>query len=403
MKTAIIGTYPPRQCGIATFTQDLFRAIRPWCGEAPGIIAVSDGSEPGFPQEVRCVIHRDDAESYRQAAAYINACFDLVIIQHEYGIFGGDTGQHILLLAHELHIPIVTNFHTVLKTPNPREKTILQILAGLSRNVTVMTRSGVDLLSRTYRVIRENIVLIPHGVPHFPYSQEEAKQLLGLEDKKIMLSFGFLGPGKGLETAIEALPSVRDNDFLYIILGSTHPNVLRQEGEAYRNLLIESAHRLGVSERVQFVNQFATVELLTQYLCACDIYVTPYPNENQISSGTLSFAVGAGAAVLSTPYRYAKDLLGHQRGQLFDFGDSRGLAVKINQLLTRPRLLAKYRRNAASYGKRMAWSEIGKLHYALLNQLYTPLNRARSIEFPTADLGRNIPALLSSSREKLSF
>lgn len=403
MKIGIIGTYPPRKCGIATFTQDFFKSIRPLCGVQPRIIAVSDGTEEDFPEEVCFVIDRDDPESYMRAMRYINIRFDVIVIQHEYGIFGGEAGRYIVDLARELTVPLVTNFHTVLKNPRPEERTILQLLAGLSRKVTVMTRSGINLLSEEYRIIRENVVMIPHGVPQFPHDQEAAKRSLDLEKYKVMLSFGFLGPGKGIETALKALPAVRNRDFRYIVLGATHPNVLQHQGETYRESLIRMTERLGVSDRVQFVDQFVDEDLLVRYLCACDIYVTPYPNAHQISSGTLSFAIGAGAAVLSTPYWYAQDLLSHHRGQLFDFGDYVGLSELINQLLEQPRLLARYRRNAANYGKRMSWNQIGKLHYSLLEAICAPRKRPQVREYPTSDLQPGLSSMLRSTEQNFSF
>lgn len=368
MKIAIIGTYPPRQCGIATFTHDLYKSITQ-ISPTTAVVAISDGSESSFPEEVCFVIDRDSIESYGDAALFLNATFDVVLIQHEYGIFGGKAGHYILELVQGLSIPIVTNFHTVLQDPGIAEKRIIQFLSSYSSKVTVMTRFAIDLLEKIHGVRREKIVMIHHGVPDFPYNQEEAKLLLGLVDKKVMLTFGFLGPGKGLETAIEAVAAINDPDFTYIILGSTHPYVLRDHGEAYRKSLQKKAQTLRVADRIKFIDCFATEEMLVQYLSACDIYVTPYLNENQICSGTLAFAVGAGAAVISTPYWYAKDLLSDETGLLFDFKDSKGLSHLINILLKRPKLLSKYRNNAGNIGEEMRWSNVGKRYMMLLREL----------------------------------
>ena len=404
MKIAIIGTYPPRQCGIATFTCDLYKSLAYSSAEKPTIVALSDGSESYFPTEVSIVIERDKIESYQRAAKLIDSTFDICIIQHEYGIFGGDAGNYILDLARSLSIPIISNLHTVLSEPNPDERKVLQQLVQYSDKVTVMTKRAIDMLDVIYRIDRTKIALIPHGVPQFSYEQEEAKKSVGLENKKVMLSFGFLGPNKGLETAIEAVAAVAHPDFIYVILGSTHPNILRNEGEAYRESLQEKAEALGIADKILFINRFASEDLLIQYLSACDIYVTPYPHENQISSGTLSFAIGAGAAVISTPYWYAKDLLDEDRGLLFGFKDQKALSSLINQLLTNPELLAKYRRNAADYGRHMSWTNVGKMQLQLISGLLQVEARKKifSTPIPISGIGRPLPLALKPGQNKLS-
>ena len=401
MNIAIIGTYPPRQCGIATFTQDLFKSLHQDPNLAPAIIAISDGSEDFFPSEVYISIEKNKIASYLQAAKQINAAFDAVIIQHEYGIFGGESGDYILDFVRALSLPVVTNFHTVLQRPSDAELRVLQQLSAYSHSVTVMTDTAVEMLQQIYHIPARKIELIPHGVPHFPYRQSEAKQELGLTGKKVMLSFGFLGPSKGFETAIEAVAAVPHDDFVYIILGSTHPNILREAGESYREYLQAKAQELGIADRVYFINEFASEKLLTQYLSACDIYVTPYPNENQISSGTLSFAIGAGAAVVSTPYWYAKDLLKDDRGLLFDFKDSNALSLIIRALLEEPQLLAKYRYNAARYGASMSWSNVGKLQSKLLQRIVTK-DAPVAMTLPRSSAQHTINNLLRTSTHKLS-
>ncbi|WP_164122903.1 MULTISPECIES: glycosyltransferase family 4 protein [Sphingobacterium] len=401
MNIAIIGTYPPRQCGIATFTQDLFKSLQQDASLAPAIIAISDGSEDFFPSEVFISIEKNKIASYLQAAKQINTAFDAVIIQHEYGIFGGESGNYIVNFVQELSIPVITNFHTVLQYPSPTELRVLQQLSEYSQSITVMTDTAVEMLKRIYHITPRKIELIPHGVPYFAYNQSEAKQQLGLAGKKVMFSFGFLGPSKGFETAIEAVAAVPHDDFVYIILGSTHPNILRDAGEAYREYLLAKAQELGISEKVHFINEFASEKLLTQYLSACDIYVTPYPNENQISSGTLSFAIGAGAAVVSTPYWYAKDLLKDDRGLLFDFKDSNALSLIIRALLEEPQLLAKYRYNAARYGASMSWSKVGKLQSKLLQRIVTK-DVPVAMTLPRSSAKHTINNLLRTSTHKLS-
>ncbi len=405
MKIAIIGTYPPRQCGIATFTCDLYKSLIHSSDEKPTIVALSDGSESYFPTEVSIIIEKDKIESYRRAAKLINNSFDVCIIQHEYGIFGGEAGNFILDFAQALSIPIVSNLHTVLSEPNPTEMEVLQQLVKCSNKVTVMTKRAIGMLESIYHINRTKIALIPHGVPQFSHEHEQAKKNLGLENKKIMLSFGFLGPNKGLETAIEAVAAVNCPNFIYVILGSTHPNVLRNEGESYRQSLQERAKGLGIADKVQFINCFASEELLIQYLSACDIYVTPYPHENQISSGTLSFAIGAGAAVISTPYWYAKDLLGEDRGLLFDFKNQKALSLLINQLLEDPQLLAKYRKNAANYGRHMSWTNVGKMQLQLLAELvqfHEARKNTRLLPTSISGIARDFPLTLKSIQNKLS-
>lgn len=369
MKIAIIGSYPPRQCGIASFTHDLFKAINLNGSDEHGVIAVSDGSESAFPSEVIQVIDKSDPYSYIQAAHFINHCFDACIIQHEFGIFGGIYGNFVLHLLDLIHIPIVTNLHTVHPRPSADEFRIITRLAFSSSKITVMTARAVQLLEERYQIRKSKMELIPHGTPTFDHTQDSAKAALNLKEKYIMLSFGLLGPGKGFETALESLAHVQQDNFLYIILGQTHPDIIREEGEVYRNSLIQKATELGVQDKVRFVNEFASEELLVQYLTACDLFVTPYPNPNQICSGVLTFAIAAGAAVLSTPYLYAQDLLAEERGITFDFGDSNQLAILINRLLQDPILLAGYRERARLYGKVLSWPQIGQRHLALFADL----------------------------------
>ena len=368
MKIAIISTYPPQKCGIATFSEDLYKSLQIASTDTVHIIALTQGSDEQFPKEVVATIDKHQIRSYVQAADLINT-YDVCVLQHEYGIFGGECGEYILTLCNLLHIPIVTNFHTILPKPSAKEKEILQHLGQLSSLITVMTNWAVNMLNSIYQIPVDKVRMVPHGVPVFDYQQELAKQKLNLQDKKVLLSFGFLGRGKGFETAIEAIKDVRDPNFIYIILGITHPNVYKEEGETYRNQLIEKCESLGIADKVDFVNEFASLELLKDYLTACDMYVTPYPNENQISSGTLSFALGAGAAVISTPYLYARDLLADERGLLFDFFDANALSKILNNLLENPILLDKYRGNARSHGETMQWPNVGRNYAALLHSV----------------------------------
>jgi glycosyltransferase involved in cell wall biosynthesis len=371
MKIAIIGTYPPRQCGIATFSHDLYHSLPRSLANDHHIFAVSDGSEYVFPEEVTYIIEKENLDSYIQAADVINNAFDACIIQHEYGIFGGETGSYIIDLLQHLNVPVLTNLHTVLEHPHHNEYRILRALAQYSSKITVMTSRAINMLETIYQIDRNQVSLIPHGVPNFDCDQDMAKRKLGFQNKKVMLSFGFVGKSKGFETAIQAVSQIENDYFVYIILGSTHPNVLKHEGDSYRHDLMDMVMALNIGHKVQFVNQFASEKLLKEYLTACDIYVTPYPNENQISSGTLSFALGAGAACISTPYWYAKDLLADDRGLFFPFNDAHALSSVVNDLLDQPDKLQYYRNNASIYGKQMSWSNVGKRQFQLLNELCT--------------------------------
>lgn len=377
MKIIVIGTYPPRQCGIATFTSAFRTALQELAGDQVDILAISDGTEGGFPQEVRATIDRDDRSQYAQSADWISSNYDCCILQHEFGIFGGASGEHILELINRLGVPLITNLHTVVPNPSSDEKRVMTSLITASSKITVMSQRAVSFLIEIYHAQNDKIQLIRHGVPTFTLPQERAKSALGLQGKKVMLSFGFLGQGKGYETAIQAVSLIPDPNFLYIILGSTHPNVLREEGEQYRNFLKDRVTTLGASERIKFIDCFASETLLKSYLSACDMFVTPYPNENQISSGTLSFALAAGTAVLSTPYWYARDVLQDDRGLLFPFGDAKSLADHISLFLSDRAKLVTYRTRAKQFGATMSWKNIAKAHHHLIGTLLKIDQRTR--------------------------
>lgn len=380
MKILIIGTYMPRKCGIATFTHDLYKSISKKNNEI-NILAISDGSESSFPKEVKRIITRDEKESYFLAAKWVESQnYDCCILQHEFGIFGGNAGDFILDFVKNINIPIITNLHTILQNPNTEEFNVVKELAAISIKITAMTKRGIEMLKDVYSLNPFKLDLVPHGVPDFNLTHEQAKARLGYEDKKVMLSFGLLGRSKGYEVAIKASSLVEDDNFIYIILGATHPNVLKEEGESYKNSLIQQARDLKLSGKVFFIDHFVSDDMLQLYLKACDIYVTPYPNKNQMSSGTLSFAIGAGAAVISTPYWYAIDLLANDRGLLFDFNDSNELANHINDLLKNPNKLNRYKENALQFGKSMSWKNVGNMHLQLISKLINPRNKIQEIK-----------------------
>ena len=279
---------------------------------------------------------------------------------------GGQNGVYILPLLHRLEIPLVVTLHTILKTPTYNEKAVLQEIGKMAQKIVVMSQKAIEFLVDIYDVPREKIALIEHGVPDIKFSPAKSKEEFKLGSKKVLLTFGFIGRNKGIETVINALPDViqRHPDVVYIILGKTHPNVLRHSGEEYRIFLMRLVKNLQLENHVLFLNQFIDVQDLFKYLAATDIYITPYLNESQITSGTLSYAVGVGAAVLSTPYWHAAELLADGRGRLFDFGNSRQLSSTINELLDHPEELNNLKKTALEYGRNFTWPKTGEKYVA---------------------------------------
>jgi glycosyltransferase involved in cell wall biosynthesis len=328
MKIAFIGTYPPRECGIGTFTNNLLTSV---LLNKPAdkhnfeavVVAVDDHNLTyDYPPEVKLKIRQERQEDYLKAAKYINLFgADICILQHEFGIYGGQNGVYILPLLHRLEIPMVVTLHTILKTPSYNEKAVLQEIGKMAQKIVVMSQKAIEFLVEIYNIPRDKIALIEHGVPDIKFNQVKSKEEFKLRGKKVLLTFGFIGRNKGIETVINALPDViqKHPDVVYIVLGKTHPNVLRHSGEEYRIFLMRLVKKLHLEKHVMFLNQFIDVQDLFKYLSATDIYITPYLNESQITSGTLSYAVGVGAAVLSTPYWHAAELLADGRGRLFRF------------------------------------------------------------------------------------
>ena len=348
MKLAFIGTYPPRECGIGTFTNNLFNSMlvnnksRKY-GNEGFVVALNDNDLTyKYPSEVKLTVRQEHQEDYLQAAKYINQSgVDLCILEHEFGIFGGQSGLYILPLLHRLEVPLVVTLHTILKSPSYNEKAILEEICKMASKIVVMSRKAIEFLVSIYNVPAEKVVLIEHGVPDIQFNQDKSKKEFKLENKKVILTFGFIGRNKGIETVIKALPKVVENhpDVIYLILGKTHPNVLRHSGEEYRLYLTRLVNSLNLDKNVIFLSEFLDEQDLFKYLFASDIYITPYLNEAQITSGTLSYAVGVGSAVISTPYWHASELLAEGRGRIFDFNDSNGLTSILNELLDKPETL----------------------------------------------------------------
>ena len=365
-RIAFVGNYLPRRCGIATFTTDLCEAI---AGQYPDTscfaVPVND-SEAGYayPSRVRFELTENDVESYRRAADFLNINdVDLVCLQHEYGIFGGRAGGHILALLSELRMPIVTTFHTVLQDPDADQRRVLERIAAFSDRLVVMSERGAEFLRDVYGVPSEKIDMIPHGIPDVPFMDPSFhKDVFGVEGKTVLLTFGLLSASKGIEDVITALPEIveRFPNVVYFILGATHPNVIEKDGESYRLSLQWLAEEKGVAGHVVFFNRFVSIEELVDFIGAADIYITPYLNEAQITSGTLAYTLGAGRAIVSTPYWYAEEMLADGRGVLVPFRDPSAIAKQVIELLDNEPERHAMRKRAYLYGRSMIWPEVAE-------------------------------------------
>ena len=364
MKIAFISTYKPRECGIATFTENLIRSMAQSqdtqdTNYSVYVVAMDDKDESyPYPDIVKYTIRESHQKDYLKAADYINHNTDICFLQHEFGIFGGNSGVYILPLLHRLKIPLIVTLHTVLKNPTFSEKAIIKEIARQAVTVVVMSKLAVSFLRDIYQVPRHKIRIIEHGFPEFDFNSHDFyKRKYHLDNKTSLMTFGLLSRGKGIETVLHALPKVVEKhpEIEYIILGKTHPNVVKHSGEEYRNFLKRIIRKNNLGNHVSFIDRFLEEQELCEYLSATDIYITPYPNEAQITSGTLSYAVGSGAAVVSTPYWHAQELLDKGRGVLFPFNDPDGLAEVLNDLLDNPEKIRKIRKKAFNYGKKITW------------------------------------------------
>jgi glycosyltransferase involved in cell wall biosynthesis len=367
-KIAFLGDYLPRKCGIATFTHDLRLAVSTQFPQVDNfVVPVNDFAEGyNYPGEVRFEFYENDLDSYRRTADYLNfSNVDIVCLQHEYGIYGGPAGSFILPLLRDLRIPIVTTLHTILQKPDSDQKRVLHELASLSSRLVVMSERGRTMLHEIYGVDENKIDLIPHGIPDMPFSDPNFfKDQFGVEGKHVLLTFGLLSPNKGIESVLRALPDIVKEfpDLVYIVLGATHPNLVRDHGEAYRLSLERLAQDLGIRRHVSFYNRFVELEELKSFLGAADIYITPYLNAAQITSGTLAYAMGSGKAIISTPYWHAEELLAEDRGILVPFGDSGAIAREAIGLLKDETQLLAFRKRAYVHAHEMIWSNAAKLY-----------------------------------------
>lgn len=390
---ALIGNFPPRKCGIATFTADLHDAL---AGAGPGLrlstVAMTDpGQSHAYPPSVGYEIAQDEPGAYLAAAEHLNALNpDAVSVQHEFGVFGGKAGEHLLKLTERLRAPLVTTLHTVLTDPTPDQHRVMARLAEQSSRLVVMTAMGREILTRGWRIPEERIAVVPHGIPDLPFPDPALhKRGFGLDGRKVVLTFGLLSPNKGIEVMIAALPDLAraHPDLVYVVLGATHPHLLAREGEAYRERLQAQAEALGVAGHLRFVNEYVDTPTLQAWLSAADIYVTPYLNEAQISSGTLSYAVGLGKAVVSTPYWHARELLAGGRGVLVPFADAGALAAAAGGLLADPARRDRLRRRAYEAGRRMIWPVAGRAYLDLFAEARADARRPAAPRAPAATRG----------------
>jgi glycosyltransferase involved in cell wall biosynthesis len=365
-RIAFLGGHDPRRCGIATFTTDLCEAV---AAAAPGAQciagAVNDRLEGyNYPPRVRFEILEKDLDSYRRAADFINFNNTSVLcVQHEFGIYGGAAGSHLLALLKEVRMPVVTTLHTVLTEPNPAQRKVMNELSLRSDRLVVMAQKGAEILMETYGIDAAKIDIIPHGIPDIPFASSSFyKEQFGVEGRMVLLTFGLLGPGKGIEHAIEALPEIvkRHPNVVYLILGATHPHLVAREGETYRLGLERLAEAHGVKDHVIFYNRFVSLDDLKEFIGATDIYLTPYLNEAQITSGTLAYVFGAGKAVVSTPYWHAKELLAEGRGMLVPFRDPAAISAAVCTLLDDPSRLESTRHEAYRMGREMIWPAVAE-------------------------------------------
>lgn len=361
---AVLGNHLPRHCGIATFTTDLADALRDARqGLEPTVIAMNDaGKQHAYPDRVGFVLSDADLAGYQRAADFLNVSdVGVLSVQHEYGIFGGPAGAHLLSMLREVRVPIVTTLHTILAEPNDTQRAVMNELCTLSERLVVMSAVGQTLLERVHQVDPAKIDLIPHGIPTLP-DHLTSKEKLGLEGKQVLLTFGLLSEDKGIEYVIDALPEIaaRCPEVVYVVLGATHPHVRERRGESYRLMLAARARKLGVEDRVVFHDRFVSNGELVQFLAAADIYITPYLNEAQITSGTLAYAVGSGKAVISTPYVYARELLAEGRGVLVPWRDAGAIGREIIHLFEDGSHKQHLEERAAAFGVGMTWPDVGK-------------------------------------------
>lgn len=367
-RTLFLGSYPPRECGIATFTKDVVDSFDATFGTSSSVVAIDEpgGESRTYPKTVVARLTQDDFASYRRVARAVNAHpTELLDIQHEYGLFGGEEGSWLLDLLQDVRKPVVVSLHTVLPEPTAAHRTVARRLCERVDAVVVLSQTGKDILAGVYGVDPAKVHVIHHGVPDVPFrSTSEAKVAFGLSGRQVISTFGLISRGKGLEYGIDAMRSVvaAHPQALYLILGQTHPSVRRHEGESYRDSLRERVESYGLQNNVRLIDKFLEFNELLAYLSATDVYLTPYLNPVQIVSGTLAYAVGLGKAIVSTPYLYATELLANGRGMLAPFRDPEAIAQALDALLDDPWLRRATERRAYRFGRQMTWPHVARAY-----------------------------------------
>jgi len=410
-RIAVIGNYLPRQCGIATFTTDLCEAISAEYGTARLLALPVNDTENGYdyPARVRWSLAQDDLTSYQEAAKFLNFNnIDMVCLQHEYGIFGGPAGSHILRLLRGLKMPLVTTLHTVLREPDPNQLMVMEEIAELSDRLIVMSQLSSQFLQEIYKVPGGKIDMLPHGVPDLPFLDPNFyKDRFGVEGKAVLLTFGLLSPNKGIESVIQALPQIlsKHKNVAYIVAGATHPHILRREGEKYRASLEALAKKVGVESQVIFHNRFVSPDEMVQFIGAADIYITPYRHEAQVVSGTLAYALGAGKAIISTPYWHAIELLDDGRGALVPFQNPAAIAQKTIELLDTPAIRHAMRKRAYLFAREMIWKRVAQGYMASFAKARSDRMENPRVQwlarFPQKSLDR-LPALKLNHMNRLT-
>ena len=385
-KIAVIGNYSPRQCGIATFTTDLSQSLARELTNEDHLINVAMDDIPegyNYPPQVKFRVRQNVQSDYFWAADYLNANqYSAAIVQHEYGIYGGEDGSHILHMIKSLKMPVITNLHTVLEHPTEGQRKVMKGLAKYSDRLLVMSKKAFDILANVYGIDKKMIAFIPHGIPDADFKSPGVyNKLFGLENKDVILTFGLLGPDKGIESMIKAMPLIvkEHPNVIYLILGQTHPHILEKTGDSYRRDLQQLVNKLGMKNHIVFHNHFVRLETLVQYLQTSKIYAIPYLKKEQITSGTLSYALGVGTAVISTPFWHAEELLADGRGKLVPFNDSTEMAKEINNLLSNDHEREMMRFKGYQYARSMVWKEVSKMHLGLISKIKErkPLENAR--------------------------
>lgn len=391
-RVAFVASFPPRECGIGTFTYDLVNAydgIDP--SQLSTVVAMNDYGQMydydlhDYQGRVRYQIDADELDTYNTAADQLNASkVQVVNIQHEYGLHGGEDGEYVLHFMRRLKKPIVLTLHTVLPAPEGHFKEVTQAMLDESAMVVVLARSAVPLILENYNMPAERLHVVPHGIPNFIRKESirrRTKKLLGMDNRPLLSTFGLIGPSKAIEYVIQAMPEIvaKKPDVLYLVIGQTHPHILKNEGESYRNSLQELARELGVQKNVRFNNRFLSNSELIRYLAATDVYIMAYLNKDQIVSGTLAYAVGCGKAVVATPFTYAREMLSDGRGIIVPFKDSEAISVGVNSILTDRTKLLRMEDRAYKFSRSMTWPNVARMYMELfryVSYFRTPMHAA---------------------------